>query len=45
MMKIINKIILPIVLITALVAFEIGCQYICRALNSADSADNRTRSF
>lgn len=32
MMKIINKIILPIVLITALVAFEIGCQYICRAL-------------
>lgn len=32
MTKRLNKIILPIVLITALVAFEIGCQYICRAL-------------
>lgn len=32
MMKIINKIILPIVLIAALVAFEIGCQYLCKAL-------------
>ena len=32
MMKIINKIILPIVLIAALVAFEAGCQYLCRAL-------------
>ena len=32
MMKIINKIILPIVLIAALIAFEVGCQYLCRAL-------------
>lgn len=32
MIKRLNKIILPIVLITALIAFEVGCQYLCRAL-------------
>ena len=32
MRKIINKIILPIVLIAAVAAFEAGCQYLCRAL-------------
>lgn len=32
MIKIINKVILPVILITALVAFEIGCQYLCKAL-------------
>lgn len=32
MIKRLNKIILPIVLITALVAFEIGCQYLCKTL-------------
>ena len=32
MIKRLNKIILPIVMITALIAFEVGCQYLCRAL-------------
>ncbi len=32
MIKRLNKIILPIVLITTLIAFEVGCQYLCRTL-------------
>ena len=32
MIKRLNKITLPSVMITALIAFEVGCQYLCRAL-------------